>query len=90
MTVEDNRIVPSAYSKAAKEADLGIITWTIERSPPLIANGDLYYQTIDSVINTDGDQYVLLDVLAKQVGILGIFADWPATVTYYANCMDIK
>ena len=32
----------------------------------------------------------VLDVLARQVGILGIFSDWPATVTYYANCMDIK
>jgi glycerophosphoryl diester phosphodiesterase len=26
-------------------------------------------------------------VLAKDVGILGIFSDWPATVTYYANCV---
>lgn len=90
VTVENSRIVPSAYANAAKEAGLGIITWTIERSPPLIANGDWYYQTIDSLVNKDGDQYVLLDVLTKQVGILGIFSDWPATVTYYANCMDIK
>ncbi len=90
VTVENNRIVPSVYAKAAKEAGLDIITWTIERSPPLIANGDWYYQTIDSVVNKDGDQYVLLDVLTKQVGILGIFSDWPATVTYYANCMGIK
>jgi glycerophosphoryl diester phosphodiesterase len=33
---------------------------------------------------------VLLDVLARQVGIRGIFSDWPATVTYYANCMGLK
>lgn len=31
-----------------------------------------------------------LDVLARRVGILGIFSDWPATVTYYANCMNLK
>ena len=31
-----------------------------------------------------------LDVLARQVGIKGIFSDWPATVTYYANCMNLK
>lgn len=43
----------------------------------------------NSVVNKDGDQYILLDVLTKQVGILGRFSDWPATVTYYANCMDI-
>jgi glycerophosphoryl diester phosphodiesterase len=33
---------------------------------------------------------VTLDVLAKQVGIRGIFSDWSATVTYYANCMGRK
>ena len=33
--------------------------------------------------------YKALDVLATQVGILGIFSDWPATVTYYANCMGL-
>ena len=31
--------------------------------------------------------YKVLDVLAREVGILGIFSDWPATSTYYANCM---
>jgi hypothetical protein len=31
-----------------------------------------------------------LDVLARQVGILGIFSDWPATVSSYASCMDLK
>ena len=29
----------------------------------------------------------MLDLLARQVGINGIFSDWPATVTYYTNCM---
>jgi glycerophosphoryl diester phosphodiesterase len=24
------------------------------------------------------------------VKVLGIFSDWPATVTYYANCMGLK
>jgi len=33
--------------------------------------------------------YLALDVLAKKVGIIGMFSDWPATVTYYANCMGI-
>ena len=32
---------------------------------------------------------LLLDVLARQVGIRGIFSDWPATVTYYANCLGL-
>jgi glycerophosphoryl diester phosphodiesterase len=32
----------------------------------------------------------VIDVLAQQVGVKGIFSDWPATVTYYANCMGLK
>ena len=34
--------------------------------------------------------YKALDVLARQVLIRGIFSDWPATVTYYANCMELE
>jgi glycerophosphoryl diester phosphodiesterase len=34
--------------------------------------------------------YKALDVLARKVGIEGIFSDWPATVTYYANCMGLR
>ena len=29
-------------------------------------------------------------MLAQQVGIKAMFSDWPATVTYYANCMNLK
>ena len=32
----------------------------------------------------------LLDVLAKQVGVRGVFSDWPATTTYYASCIGMK
>ena len=39
-------------------------------------------------INNDGDMMKMLDVLAQDVGVMGVFSDWPATVTYYANCMD--
>ncbi len=86
-----NQIVPSAYAKAAKAAGLDIITWTLERSGPLATTGraDYYYQSITPAINNDGDTFTLLDVLARQVGIRGIFSDWPATVTYYANCMEL-
>jgi glycerophosphoryl diester phosphodiesterase len=27
------------------------------------------------------------DVLAQDVGIIGLFSDWPATTTFYANCL---
>ncbi|MDP2029335.1 MAG: glycerophosphodiester phosphodiesterase family protein [Thiobacillus sp.] len=85
------KIVPSAYANNARAAGLDIITWTLERSGVLAdGNNGYYYQTIDSAITREGDVMNVLDVLAKNVGILGIFSDWPATVTYYANCMNLK
>ena len=87
---QDGKIVPSGYAQAAKAAGLDIITWTLERSGPLEDGGGWYYRTISDAIDNDGDMLVLLDVLARQVGIRGIFSDWPATVTYYANCMGLK
>ena len=27
---------------------------------------------------------------SDNLGVKGIFSDWPATVTYYANCMGIE
>lgn len=85
----NNQIVPSIYAQAAKEANLGLITWTLERSGLLASGGGWYYQTITDATHNDGDMMVLLDVLAQDVGIAGIFSDWPATVTYYANCMGL-
>ena len=91
LTVKNDKIVPSQYAKNAKAAGLGIITWTIERSGILADGGNgFYYQTIDSAIEREGDMMEVLEVLARDVGILGIFSDWPATVTYYANCMGLK
>jgi glycerophosphoryl diester phosphodiesterase len=49
-----------------------------------------YYQSTLAAIHNDGDILITLDVLVKQVGILGIFSDWAATPTFYANCMDLK
>ncbi|MHA3914288.1 glycerophosphodiester phosphodiesterase family protein [Halovulum sp. GXIMD14793] len=87
VTLEDGKIVPSAYTKEAKAADLKIITWTLERSGPLASGGGWYYQSIKDATTNDGVMFELLDVLAKDVGVEGVFSDWPATVTYYANCM---
>ena len=90
LALDGDEIVPSTYAKAAKEAGLDIITWTLERSGPLKDGGGSYYQTITDAIDNDGDMLVVLDVLAKEAGIRGIFSDWPATVTYYANCMGLE
>ncbi len=86
-----NRIVASQAARDAREAGLDIITWTLERSGILAdGNNGFYYQTIDAAIKRDGDLYKVLDVLAKDVGILGVFSDWAAPVTFYANCMGVK
>jgi glycerophosphoryl diester phosphodiesterase len=85
----NNDIVPSEYAVAAREAGMDIITWTLERSGPLANGGGWYYQTTTDAIDNDGDTYELLDVLARDVGIKGIFSDWPATVTFYANCFGL-
>lgn len=87
MTLEEGKIVPSEYAKQAKAADLNIIAWTLERSGPLHKGGGWYYQSVKDAINSDGMVFEVLDILAKDVGIVGMFSDWPAAVTYYANCM---
>lgn len=85
------RIVPSAYAMNARAAGLGIITWTLERSGILADGGNgFYYQGIDAAIHREGDVMTVIDVLARQVGVLGIFSDWPATTNFYANCMNLR
>ena len=83
-------IVPSAYARNARAAGLGIITWTLERSG-LLADGSngFYYQTFDAAIRREGDVLRVLDVLARDVGVRGVFSDWPATTTFYANCAGL-
>lgn len=89
LALEDGKIVPSPYAKAAKAAELDLITWTLERSGPLDAGGGWYYQTIGDVIDGDGRMLEVVDVLAKDVGVKGIFSDWPATTSFYASCMGL-
>lgn len=89
VTVEGGEIVPSVWATEAQAAGLDIITWTLERSGPLAEGGGWYFQSIADVTDNDGVYFELLHVLAQDVGVLGVFSDWPATVTYYANCMGL-
>jgi glycerophosphoryl diester phosphodiesterase len=89
LTVEDGKMAASAYAKAAREAGITLIAWTLERSGPLANGGGWYFQSVGDVITDDSDYLVALDVLAQDVGVVGVFSDWPATVTYYANCMGL-
>lgn len=101
LEMENGEIVSSRYAKAASDVGLGIIAWTFERDGLLANDGGFYFQTLNgrnpnpadpggAIISNDSDIYSVLHVLAQDVGILGIFSDWPATVTYYANCMNLK
>ena len=70
---------------------LGIIAWSLERSGILAdGNNGFYLQTFDSAIKTEGDILAAVDVLAREVGVMGIFSDWPATTTFYANCAGLR
>lgn len=95
LSVNDaGEVVPSEYANDIRKAGLDIITWTFERADLRKgASKAGWYYLFDpqgKAIKKDSDMYKALDVLARKVGILGIFSDWPATVTYYANCMDLK
>ncbi|HKE94864.1 MAG TPA: hypothetical protein VKB34_11190, partial [Povalibacter sp.] len=83
----------SQYANDINNAGFNIITWTFERAD--LRNGAStagFYYLFDPqgiAVKKDSDMYKALDVLAQQVRIRGIFSDWPATVTYYANCMGL-
>ena len=56
------------------------------------ANAGSYYDfdPTGAAIKKDSDMYKALDVLAKDLKLVGVFSDWPATVSYYASCMGLE
>ena len=90
-----NEVVPSIYAERAKEAGLKLISWTTERSGRIVEDvlkggNNFYYQSTLPALTNDGDILRKIHILAQDVGIIGLFSDWPGTVTYYANCMELK
>ena len=85
-----NKLVPSRYARDAKAAGLGLITWSLERSG-FIATGNpgYFYQGVAPALKREGDVLQVLDVLARDVGVMGVFSDWPATVSFYAHCKGL-
>jgi glycerophosphoryl diester phosphodiesterase len=90
----NDEIVPSQFALDIKSFGFDIITWSFERAD--LRNGGVgagFYYAFDPTgraLKKDSDMYKALDVLARKVGVIGVFSDWPATVTYYANCMGLK
>lgn len=89
VTVKEGELAMSAYALEAKKAGLKIISWSLERSGPLDNGGGWYYQSIADITKSDAMIYQLLDFLVREVGVEAVFSDWPATTTYYANCMGL-
>ena len=89
-----HEIVPSQYALDIKVAGLDIITWSFERSDLRkgASRAGFYYlfDPMGQAVKKDSDMYKALHVLAKDVRVLGMFSDWPATVSYYASCMGLK
>ena len=86
----NGEIVASPAALAARQAGLGIVAWTLERSGPLgQGDGGFYFQTVGSALRNDGDVFRVLEVLARQAGVRAVFSDWPATAVYYANCSGL-
>ena len=86
----EGQIVPSRAARAARAAGLDVVTWTLERSGNLAApNKGFYYRKIGPAITREGDVLRVIDALARDVGVRGIFSDWPATVSFYAGCAGL-
>jgi glycerophosphoryl diester phosphodiesterase len=91
-SADGQQITPSQYAHRARQAGLDLMSWTTERSGRIVEDvlegGDtFYYQTTLDALTNDGDILRTIDVLAQDVGIIGLFSDWPATTTFYANCL---
>lgn len=90
VTLNDaGEIVPSVYAEQAKAAGLTLITWTLERSGPLTDGGGWYFQSVTDAVKDGGAYYEVLDVLAQDVGVVGVFSDWPGTTSFYASCLGL-
>ena len=80
-------MVASPYGASAKENGLSIIAWSLERDSPALDGW--YWSTLLDLNRTVGDNLALLHVLSEEVGVMAVFSDWPATTTFYANCMGL-
>ena len=94
LAVEGSKVVPSPFARALKQMGFQIITWSFERADlrkgAAGVGGYYAFDPKGQAIRKDSDMYKALDVLAKDLQVIGVFSDWPATVSYYASCMDLK
>jgi hypothetical protein len=64
---------------------VGENTATASEAEKLIASSQWDMSLVGDLIDDDGDVFPVLDALVREVGV---FTDWPATVTWYAHRVD--
>lgn len=89
----NGELVPSQTARDAKAAGLMLIPWALERSGVLAGStGGPFHQSVADVVHARGNEGITmeaLDVLGREIGVKGVFSDWPGTVTYYGNCFGL-
>lgn len=93
LTVQGERIVPTVLARDLRALGFDLISWSFERvdlRKGAAGVGSYYdFDPTGAAIRKDSDMYKALDVLARDVKLIGLFSDWPATVSYYASCMGL-
>lgn len=84
---EHGALHASPLAIEARQQGFELITWTLERSGTLQDDNDYYLQGLGNAINGPSDVWRLLAALDQQVGVTGVFSDWPATTSFYASCL---
>jgi len=85
---DDGQLAPSEYAKNARLAGLDLITWTFEAGRATDPN-NRFYANLPGWMDSESKMLEVLDALHNQVGVKGVFSDWPGTVTYYASCLGL-
>ncbi|ORY39592.1 PLC-like phosphodiesterase [Rhizoclosmatium globosum] len=64
-------------------------TFNAEKGLGAIGGCGWYYNTVEgeATFGQHEDTLLMLDVLFKQVGLVGLFSDFPASVSMYSNCI---
>lgn len=92
---DEGRLVASDFAKRVRAAGLDLVAWTLERSGRIRDGAiegrdrDFFLGPVLPALRNDGDVYRVIHALHTEVGVSAIFSDWPAAVTYYANCMGL-
>ena len=85
ITAKDIKIVAPIYTLLVEQKN-GVVVAS-DYGKQLKAEGlDLITWTIERRY-TDYPEFEVLNVLKKELELVGVFSDWPATVTFFDNCV---